>query len=592
MAQNPFTADAGTYQGRIVSAEAIQGTHVYQLGHELRGRLFFFQPGEKHVLLQTADVTGIKAIRATVITHGATVMPAGASWRLRLLIDGAAVATRTLDARSIVLTDIAANLHGAGLSGDHAIAFELAIVGGTGPYEAELPGCAVDAVIADSTGVALEVVNRNPQPNETGVAVAGPFVFHLESSLGSAAPDAARTTVTVDGVVVCLNGTFQAGWTSSSRTATASNGWAFSLVPTTALSPSATHTIVVTSALVGGPDAQLIASWSFSTVDTVAPTVIEAYALREKQVRVTFSETVMQEDASAENDALNPANYAIELVGGWPAVTPAVVSVETDGLDRVILTFDVHMTRRATYRVIASNVEDLHENTVTDPTNSALFIGYSFPAPPDRDFDLYRLWVTADQKAQDAAQHTNGDPGDLKVLFMIWQEPIDLLLGVIDKLSDIYDPDLAPEAFVDLMLIEMGNPFDFPLTEIEKRKLVQILVPIYQSKGTGPGIVNAIRLFMGIEVTLNVYAWSPVPLGEALMGVDWIFGSSDEGDLLTFQVLVPQVLTDAERSKMSQIIDYMMDAREFFVILEPADIVVPDHWQMGFSQFGINTIFH
>ena len=592
MPQNPFTADAGTYQGRIVSAEAIQGTHVYQLGHELRGRLFFFEPGEKHEIAQTADVTGIKAIRATVITHGATTMPPGATWRLSLLIDGAAVVSRTLDARSIVLTDLAANLHGAGLSGDHDIAFELAIVGGTGPYEAELPGCAVDAVIADDTGVELEIINRNPEPEETGVAVAGPFLFHLESSLGSADPDINRTTVTVDGVVVCLNGTFQAGWTSSSRTATASDGWAFELVPTTPLSPSATHTIAVMSALIGGPDAQLSASWSFSTVDTVAPTVTEAYALREKQVRVTFSETVVQADATAENDALNPANYTIELVGGWPAVTPSVVSVETDGLDRVILTFDVHMTRRATYWVTVSNVEDLHDNEVADPTNTALFIGYSFPAPSDRDFDLYQKWVTADQKAQDAAQHTNGDPGDLKILFMIWQEPIDLLLGIIDKLSDIYDPDLAPEAFVDLMLIEMGNPFDFPLSEIEKRKLVQILVPIYQSKGTGPGIVDAIRLFMGIEVTLNVYAWSPVGLDEAHFDVDWILGSSDPQDLLTFQVLIPQVLTSAERSKMSQIIDYMMDAREFFVLLEPADIVTPDHWQMNYSQFDVNTLLH
>lgn len=592
MAQNPFTVDAGTYQGRIVSAEAIQGTHVYQFGHELRGRIFFFQPGEKHEIEQTPDVTGIKAIRATVITHGATTMPAGAAWRFRLLVDGAAVVSRTLDARSIVLTDIAANLHGAGLSGDHDIAFELAIIGGTGPYEAELPGCALDAVIADDTGVALEVINRNPQPAETSVPVGGPFAFDLESSLGAAAPDISRTTVTVDGVVVCLNGTFQAGWLSSSRTATASNGWAFSLVPTTPLSPSATHTIQVVSALVGGPSGQLDTSWSFSTVDTVAPTVLEAYALREKQVRVTFSETVTQVNATAENDALNPANYAIALEAGWPAVTPAVVSVETDGLDRVILTLDVHMTRRATYSVTVENVEDLPGNVVTSPTNTALFVGYAFPVPADRDFDLYRLWVPEDQKAQDAAQRPNGADGDLKILFSIWQEPIDLLLGIIDKLEDIYDPDLAPEAFVDMMLIEMGNPFDFPLTENEKRKLVQILVPIYQSKGTGPGIVDAIRLFMGIEVTLNVYAWSPVGLGEAEMGITWIFGSSDEQDLLTFQVLVPQVLTTDERSKMSQIIDYMMDTREFFVILEPADVVTPDHWQMGYSQFGVNTIFH
>jgi phage tail-like protein len=591
VAQNPFTADVGTYQGRIASPSAVQGSYVYELGHALPGQLFTFNPGDAHEITQTADVTDVRAVRATIITRGATTMPAGATWSVQLKVDGNVVASRTLDQRSIVLVDLAANLHGAGLSGDHDISFALVIAGGTGPYEAELPGCAVDAVVADDTGVVLELVNRNPQPDETNVAVGGPFEVHVESSLGSDDPDLAQTTITVDGEVVCLDGVFQAGWTSSGVATTWSDGLAFSLLPDEPLAPSAAHVVEVTSALVGGPAASLIQGWTFSTVDTVAPSVTGALAIRDKEVRVTFSEEMTSGDGTTEADVLNPANYTFTLLGGWPAVTPTVVSVAADGATQVVLTLDISMTRRATYQVTVENAEDLNDNALTPPSNTAIFIGYSFPVPSDRDFDLYTKWVTEDLRTQDAQQRP-GEDGDLKVLFAIWQEPLDLLLGVIDKIHENYDPDLAPEAFVDLMLWENGNPFNFPMTLIEKRRLVQILIDIYRSKGTGPGIVDAIRLFMGIEVTLNVYAWSPVGLGEAIMGETWILGSSDPQDLLTFQVLVPQVLTDAERTKMSQIIDYMMDAREFFVILEPEEIVVPDHWQMGYSQLGINTILH
>lgn len=584
MAGSPFEADAGTYQGRIFSAAATQGSYVYELGHALPGRLYTFAVNSSHALSQTADVTGIAAIRVAPVIRGITTMPAGAAWTVRLKIDGIVRASRTIDSRSVTLTDIALNLHGAGLTGNHAIGFDLIIQGGTGPYEAELPGVSVDAIVADEVGVALELVNRNPQPGETGVPVGGPFSLDVESTAGAAAPDLAATTITVDGVLVYDGSTFQDGWTSSAVDATVSSGWRFTLSPDAPITPSAAHQIAVVSALVGGQAASLQTSWMFSTVDTVAPAVLDAFALRERQVRVTFSEAVKQASALGADDALNPANYTLALLDGWPAVTPSILSVETDGADRVILTLGSTGTRGAVYNVTVTGVVDLHGNAVADPTNVAAFVGFSFPVPAARDFNLYRRWVTADQKAQET--------GDQLTLYAIWQEPIDLLLGIIDKIADIYDPDLAPEPFLDVMLVEMGNPFDFPLTENEKRRLVQILVPIYQSKGTGPGIVDAIRLFMGIEVTLNVYAWSPVGLGEAIMGETWILGSSDPQDLLTFQVLVPQVLTDAERRKMSSIIDYMMDTRELFVLLEPQEIVTPDHWQMGYSQLGVNTYLH
>lgn len=587
---NPFTADLGTYQGRILSSSAIQGSYVYELGHALRGRIYPFHAEDHHTTSQVnVDLTGIASLRYTVITRGATTMPIGARWTFRLLVDGTTYLERELDARVLTLRDLTVNLHGAGLTGNHTIAAELGIKGvGSGVLAAELPGCALDALVTDDAGQALEVCNRIPEPNELVVPVGGPFYFDVESSAGSADPDLARTTVYLDGEAIFDGSTFTDGWTGSSVGTTLSDGQRFTLFPDLPIAPSATHVLRVVSAVVGGPAGALDTSWTFSTVDTVSPVVTEALATREREIRLVFSETVVQGDGTGSGDALNPANYALTVEAGAPAVTPLVTAVTSDGAGRVFLTLDRTMTRRATYRVTVTGVTDLMGNEVGDPTNAVTFEGFSTPGPAARSFDLYQLWVTANCKAQDAQEGN----GDLQTLFSILQEPIDLLLGVIDRMQDVYDPDLAPEAFVDLMLLRMGNPFTFPLSEIEKRKLVQILVPIYQSKGTGPGIVDAVRLFLGIEVELNVYAWSPVGLGEAIMNENFILGSSDPDDLLTFQVLVPRVLTSEEKRKMSQIIDYMMVAEELFVIIEPQEVVTPDHWQMGFSLLNYQTFLH
>lgn len=592
---NAFTADYGIHQGRIPSSDAAAGSYVMQLGHALPGRTYSFNPGDRHLVSQTAVITGSKMISATLALRGVASMPAGASWTVRLLVDAVVRASRVIDARSRRLIEFGVNV--STLSGSKPVGFDLVITGGTGPYYAELPGASIDAVVTDTIGQALVIMNRDPEPGETNVPLGGPLRFDIENTNGTGAPDISRTDVYVDDEPVCIGGVFQAGWTSSSRTMTFTSGWSFALSPTVPLTSSKTYAVRVVTAQIGGPTAALDTTWTFTTIDLLAPTVVFAFSTSLLEVRVGFNEAMRATDASAVGDALDPAAYTLALAVTdtqplppyrmHPAVVPNVVSVARESDTTVILTLDKPATRRAIYQLTVTGVMDLAGNASGPPNNTALFEGFVYPTPADRDFDVFSLFPEDDQAADEGGTH------DLYKLCACVQETADLLLYLIDRWVEILDPDTAPEAWLDLMLGDLGNPFRFALTVVEKRRLAQLLVDIYRTKGVGPGIVDAIRLFLGIEVTLNVPAWSPVPIGEAIIGDDWILGSNDLVDLLTFQVIVPVQLDDDTRRKMSAIIDYMMSEREFFVILEPAaQVGPPDHWQLGFSMLGFETFVH
>jgi hypothetical protein len=52
-----------------------------------------------------------------------------------------------------------------------------------------------------------------------------------------------------------------------------------------------------------------------------------------------------------------------------------------------------------------------------------------------------------------------------------------------------------------------------------------VLVPIYRQKGTAAGIRNAIRFFLGVDVTsVSAFHGTTLILGESELGVDWELG--------------------------------------------------------------------
>lgn len=196
--------------------------------------------------------------------------------------------------------------------------------------------------------------------------------------------------------------------------------------------------------------------------DLTAPRVVGAQARELARVRVSFDERVKQADADAPDDALNPARYALTRVSA-PAVEASVIGVESVTSSAVDLLTDRPLTPGASYRLDVDGFVD----------GSAVFTGFVPPRPANRAFDLYRFLPEINRR-EDVT-------GDLQRFLACLQEVTELVLHDIDGFTQILDPDVAPEPFLDLMLGELGSPFPFDLSVVDKRRLLNVLVAMYTS---------------------------------------------------------------------------------------------------------------
>jgi phage tail-like protein len=313
--------------------------------------------------------------------------------------------------------------------------------------------------------------------------------------------------------------------------------------------------------------------------------VLSAASTDHRTVVVTFDEVVQAVNASAGDDALNPSNYTITRMEA-PSVAVEVVEVRALTTSSVELVLNIPITRGCLYVVAVSNVLDAFGNVIEAPWNVATFTGYACPSPSKRRFDLW-----------DAIPDINKDADvtrDLYKFISLIQEPVDLQLCDIDRWTDILDVDTAPERFLDLMLYGLGNPFNFVLNEVDKRRLIRVLPTIYSLKGTAKGIVDVVRFFLALEITIDAYnASSTWVLGVSELGSGTILGPSDRRALYSFDVVSAVGLTDAERARIREIVEYMKPAHTHLIrIVEPTPPIVIDHLELGFSELGVTWILH
>jgi phage tail-like protein len=338
----------------------------------------------------------------------------------------------------------------------------------------------------------------------------------------------------------------------------------------------------VVTQTVGGAN-QLDTSWSFTCEDLTAPHVVGAQSRELKRVRVSFDENVKQQSALAPDDALNPALYAIERASA-PAVEVSVVGVAPVTNASVDLLTDIELTPGALYRVTVTGVVDLFGNTVVAPSNMAEFTGFVPARQARRRLELYQLLPMLNRREDQT--------GDLRRFLQCLQEVTELLLADVDHFTDILDPDVAPEPFVDLMLLDLGNPFPFDLSIADKRRLLNVLVAVYREKGTGIGIKNAIRFVLGLEVEIQSYAGEALILGESLLGETWILGGSGPFSAYAFDVVSPRALTIEERLRVRIIVHYMKPAHTHFRVVEPVIPEIIDHLELGLSELGETWLLH
>lgn len=449
--------------------------------------------------------------------------------------------------------------------------------------ELEIPAVYIDAVLLDPTPTTPVVLNRDPEPAEARVPIDAVIALDI-TDLGTAGVDVAATQLFVAGVLAFSGGVFQPGFTGSQSAVTNPQADTLRIV-IDALAPFESLQEVpvrVVSQTVGGAS-QLDTTWSFTCEDLTAPHVVGAQARELKRVRVSFDENVKQENALASDDALNPSLYALERLSA-PAVEASVVGVEPVTNSSVDLLTEIELTPGAAYRVTVMGVVDLFDNVVVAPSNMAEFVGFVPARPARRRLDLYQLLPMLNRREDQT--------GDLRRFLLCLQEVTELLLADVDRFTDILDPDIAPEPFVDAMLGDLGNPFPFDLSLPDKRRLLNVLVAVYREKGTGVGIKNAIRFFLGLEVEIQSYAGEALLLGESLLGEDWILGASVAFSAFAFDVISPRALTAEERLRVRTIVDYMKPAHTHFRVVEPVIPEVIDHLELGLSELGETWLLH
>jgi phage tail-like protein len=451
-------------------------------------------------------------------------------------------------------------------------------------FELELPAVYLDTVLLDPTPARPAVINRDPEPGEVQVPIGTRVAFDV-TDIGPDGIDVAATQVFVAGTVAFDAGVFQAGFDGpgSSATNPQPDTLRIAIDPTAPFASLQEVEVRLVTRTVGGA-ASLDATWSFRCEDLTAPRVVGAQARELGRVRVSFDEPVKQVDPTAGDDALNQARYSLVRISA-PAVDVAVIAVEPVTDSAVDLLTDTALTPGASYRVVVDGVVDPFGNVIAPPFDSAELLGFVPPRPARRRFDLYQLLPALNRREDDT--------GDLRRFLACLQEVTDLLVHDVDRFTDILDPDLAPEPFLDLMLLDLGSPFPFDLSLVDKRRLLNVLVAIYREKGTAAGIQNAIRFFLGLEVEIVAYSGEALVLGESLLGEDWILGPAGSFSAYSFEVVVPRALAAEERRRLRAIVDYMKPAHTHLArIVEPEIPEVIDHLELGLSELGETWVLH
>jgi phage tail-like protein len=585
MTLTAWTRELGSTQGRLMPQGFVppEGTFALVLGRDLPGLTQRIVAGDFVEVSQAGDFGGASFVRFHARTRPPTALPAGVSWKASVRVDGVEqVSTLLTPGNTRDRTDLAANV--SKLTGDHALAFRLELLGGSpDAVEVELPAFYVDALLLDPTPSRPAVLNRAPEPNDVAVPIGAVVAFDLVD-VGPDGIDAAATQVFVGGVLAFAGGVFQPGFDGpgSSATSPASDTLRFVIAPTTPFT-SLAHVVVHIVTQTEGGAFTLDTAWAFDCQDLTAPRVVGAQARELQRVRVSFDERVKQATGTDGDDALNPANYAITRLSA-PAVDVEVVSVESATMSAIDLLTDLPLTPAASYRVDVSGVADAFGNAIA-ADNTASFTGFVPARPANRAFDLYELLPELNRREDDT--------GDLRNFLACIQEVSDLLLSDVDAFTDILDPDLAPESVLDLMLAELGDPFPFDLSIDDKRRLINVLVAIYREKGTSVGITNAIRFFLSLEVDITSYSGEALVLGESLLGEDWVLGPSSAFAAYSFEISAPRTLTDEERTRLDEIVDYMKPAHTHFVrLVEPMPPEVIDDVELGESLLGDTWILH
>lgn len=558
------------------------------LGNDLPGTKHWFTNGDHVAVAQVPDVTTYTSVAWQGFVRAPAAMPVGTAWRVVWLVNEQEVGGHTLTP-GVDFPVTTSPLDVSQLSGDIDVRFKLVFSGVPSTlYEVELPAFYIDALTMSVDAGPVLLTNAYPDPNEQRCARSERYSIAFADVRGTAwGIDENTINVFLDGVPMVLGGGSggqSVVYVDSFPDQQKGRSW----TPLVPLDSDRTYTLSYNVLTMDGVFFE--GAYTFKTRDETAPQLVAAQALTDRVVRLTFSEPMRREGDGATADMETATGYVLEAEGA-PAFVPTAVSAVAVSSTSVDVTFSAELSPGIPYRVFASGPTDVWGNVVLAPYNTALFTAVYPTQPQGRAWDLFS-WYADLNKREDAA-----NTGDLAKFTSCLQELAVLLLADVDRWTEILDPDLAPEWAVDRMLADLGNPFRFDLALNDKRRLVQLLVPLYRQKGTDPGIINALRFFLGIEATIERYVSSGFELGEAELGtvgdLAWELGPGSSAAIYSFDVGIVVYLTPTQRKQLRDVVNYMKPAWTHFITLrEPEVPTVVDHVELGLSELADQFELH
>lgn len=527
---DPFTAGlAAGVQGRTRPSTWTPpgGEYVETLGHAERLRLERLTAGEwgatvdtcdRVVLVQDADFDAAKLLRFRARTERSLPVAVGVHWEGRLVLAGVPdpmTVFRIPDHAARAFADRAVDLQALGGAG--LLEFDLALVsdGAEVEREVEIPALHLDLLtLEDVPDPAIVVCNRLPEPGWD--AVAHDEVISIDAwDTSGGSLDTTDWSLWINGVLAHDGTGWQAGYAGGVTVLTRGLRVQVTTHPVWTSEQVVTVRLLVNRS--GGGDSRDL-SWTFTAADTVGPVISSVIAREARTLRVTFNEAVRQVDDTNGDDGLNPENYTL-APQTVPAYTPVIDSIETVSAAVVDILLAQECTAGVTYNLIPAHIKDTVGNITAGA--ACAFPAYQPPQPIGRRFDYLRDICDPFAVSED-------ESGDFTTRAAIIQDVLTLLLMDMDNWIGIIDLERMPERFIDRWLAALKNPFKFDLSVTDKRRLLGVLIAIYLQKGTDPGIINAIRFFVGVEVTIATPARDDVWVLED----DWI-GDDTDGNAFT-----------------------------------------------------------
>lgn len=602
-----FEAGLGESSGALAVAGTPSGLDALIVGDTAHPPILVAD-GEDHEVYQLATIPALTTLVRIAVTL-ACLEPEdiAASWVFAVTRDGAPRISLPIWRKSYLrpLNDVALPINPAGETIEIGLRLAFSLDGG-GEAEERLPAAYVDALVEDDAAVPRYVlINRNPEPGETDVPLDVTISIEVHDTAWDDITLASAFTIEIEGALAwSAAGGFETGFDgpgSLVELLDSGTTWRITIDPTTDFASQTEISVGVSYTPLSGPGDAILTSYNFVTEDKTAPRLMQGAVLGHRTIRATFNEAMTVEDV------LEPTHWTITLVStsldnGLPALEVAVVSVAVVPTDPASfdLTLDDDMTAGAQYLLHVGHVTDLNGNTVDPAYDEVIVIGYACPIPDGRRFDIIR-WLPEHNVAADHPR--NGGDRALEALIKVWQHLFDRTLCDVDRWTEIFDPDRAPEPFVDAMLADLGvsiygprrTPLAFfGLEGAEKRRLLRALIPLYKKKGTPDGIAEAVLIFLGLTVTIHVPTieggWV---LGVSHLAVDTTLTTDEAEILYSFYIASPIALTDDQRAWIERFAQYSKPCHVHFIgFIEPAVPPSVDHWALSLSALAVNTILH